>query len=67
MPPTHRSSVGDLSSQDEDGLWRITCMNTQKRFLVYNDENHWNSTLRAEFLKNKLGLWDKSYYGYTRN
>lgn len=41
-------------------------MNTQKTFLLYNDPNHWNEALRAEFLRNRLGLWDKSYYGFTR-
>lgn len=58
--------MADLSSQDEDGLWKVTCMNTQKTFLLYNDPNHWNSELRHEFLKNRLGMWDKSYYGYNR-
>lgn len=66
VPPSQKSGVADLSSQDENGLWRITCMSTQKNFLLYNDPNHWNTSLRDEFLKNRMGMWDKSYYGYTR-
>ena len=66
IPPAVKSGVGDLSSQDDDGLWRVTCLNTQKSFVLYNDPNHWNAELRDEFLRNRLGLWDKSYYGYNR-
>ncbi len=66
IPPSQRSGVGALSSQDEDGLWTITCLNTQKTFLLYNNPKNWNLDLREEFFKRTLGLWDKSYYGYTR-
>lgn len=34
--------------------------------LVYNNPKNWNLDLREEFFKKTLGLWDKSYYGYTR-
>ena len=66
LPPSHKAGVSALSSYDEDGLWRITCMNTQKTFFVYNNPKNWNADLRAEFFKRTLGLWDKSYYGFTR-
>ena len=46
IPPAAKTAVGHLSSQDEDGLWRITCLNTQKTMLMYNDPAHWNSALR---------------------
>lgn len=49
LPPNQRSGVGHLSSQDEDGLWRITCLNTRKTMLLYNDPAHWNYNLREEF------------------
>ncbi len=67
LPPSHRSGVSALSSQDEDGLWRITCLNTQNTMLVYNNPKNWNIDLREEFFKKTLNLWDKSYYGYTRS
>lgn len=67
LPPSHRAGVSALSSQDEDGLWRITCMNTQNTMLVYNNPKNWNTELRDEFFKKTLGLWDKSYYGFTRD
>ena len=66
LPPAHKAAVSELSSQDPDGLWRVTCMNTQQTMLLYNDPKHWNSSLRADFFKNHLKLWEKSYYGYTR-
>lgn len=49
LPPNQRSGVGDLSSQDDDGLWRMTCLNKGKQFLLYNNKDHWNLNLRGEF------------------
>ena len=51
LPPAQKSGVQDLSSYDDDGIWRITCLNTQKTMLMYNDPNHWNSELRDEFFR----------------
>lgn len=67
IPPSHKSGVSHLSSYDDDGLWRVTCLNSRRTMLLYNDKRHWNSALRLEFLKNTTGMWDKSYYGYNRN
>jgi hypothetical protein len=50
LPPRQRSAVKDLSSQDADGLWRITCLNTKNTILLYNDEQYWNRKLKTEFL-----------------
>lgn len=66
VPPAQRSGVADLSSYDEDGIWRITDLNTGKFLLAYNDKNHWNLHLRDEFFQKTLNMWDKSYYGYNR-
>ena len=46
LPPSHRSGVSCLSSYDDNGIWRVTCLNTTKTFLLYNDPRHWNSSLR---------------------
>ena len=51
VPPAQRSGVADLSSYDEDGIWRITDLNTGKFLLAYNDKNHWNLHLRDEFFQ----------------
>lgn len=51
VPPAQRSGVADLSSYDEDGIWRITDLNTGKFLLAYNDKNHWNLNLRDEFFQ----------------
>lgn len=46
LPPKQRSGVKDLSSQDEDGIWRVTCLNTGRCILLYNDPAHWNRKLK---------------------
>nr|BAJ99754.1 predicted protein [Hordeum vulgare subsp. vulgare] len=66
LPPRQRSGVKDLSSQDADGLWRITCLNSQRNIILYNNDAFWNRKLKAPFLQSFLNLWDKSYYGYNR-
>jgi hypothetical protein len=67
LPPAQKATVSMLSSQDNDGLWRITCMNTNKTMLVYNNPKNWNADLREAFFKKTLGMWDKSYYGFNRD
>jgi hypothetical protein len=57
LPPNQRSGVADLSSQDEDGLWRVSCLNTGKHMLIYNDKNHWNQNLREEFFQRVFFLF----------
>lgn len=38
VPPAVRGSVQNMSSQDEDGLWQITCLNTQTRIYAYKED-----------------------------
>lgn len=52
LPPNQRAGVQDLSSQDEDGIWRITCLNTNNTILLYNNPEHWNLKLKDQFLQN---------------
>ena len=52
VPPRQRSGVQDLSSQDADGLWRVTCLNTHKTILLYNNDKFWNRKLKFDFLAN---------------
>ena len=73
LPPRQRSAAQDLSSQDADGLWRITCLNSLRTILLYNDDRHWNKKLKSEFLQSVWNVLnrnstsgDKSYYGYNR-
>lgn len=51
VPPYQKSGVADLSSYDEDGIWRVTNLNTGRFLLLYNDKNHWNHNLRDEFFQ----------------
>lgn len=51
LPPRQRSGVQDLSSQDADGLWRITCLNSQRNILLYNNDAFWNRKLKGPFLQ----------------
>ena len=38
LPPSVKSGVSHLSFQDKDGIWDITCMNTQKILALYNED-----------------------------
>ena len=49
MPPSVKTGVKDLSSYDEDGIWTITCLNTNKEIFVYNNPNFWNPHERRDF------------------
>lgn len=51
LPPNNRGGLPDLSSQDEDGIWRVTCMNTQRCILFYNDSSFWNRKLKDQFIQ----------------
>lgn len=66
LPPYQRSGVADLSSYDDDGLWRVSCLNSQRNFVLYNNSANWNKKLKDDFIQNRLKMWDKSYYGFTR-
>jgi len=66
LPPRQRSAAQDLSSQDADGLWRITCLNSQRSILLYNDDRHWNKKLKAEFLQSVSYLSHRNSTSGTR-
>lgn len=51
VPPAQKTGVADMSAYDEDGIWRVTDMNTGKFLLLYNDPDHWNYKLREEFFQ----------------
>lgn len=38
LPPGVKVGTADLSSQDNDGLWDITCMATHRNLVVYNED-----------------------------
>lgn len=56
LPPRQRSGVQDLSSQDEDGLWRITDLNTRRNILLYNNDAFWNRKLKASFINSVINV-----------
>jgi len=56
-PPSVKTGVKDLSSQDEDGLWDIQCMATHKNLVVYNDKKYWNPALKKEFMDKVFNYW----------
>jgi len=66
LPPRQRSAAQDLSSQDADGLWRITCLNSLRTILLYNDDRHWNKKLKSEFLQSVWNVLNRNSTSGTR-
>lgn len=60
LPPSVKSGIKDLSSQDEDGLYMITCMNSGNTFYVYKEDMYWNPALKAKFFERVMRLWDET-------
>lgn len=66
VPPSVKSGVKYLSSQDDDGLYLVTCLNSQKQFYVYKEDAYWNRSLKNAFLERVTRLWDDSYYDESK-
>jgi len=58
--------VQHISAQDEDGLWDVTCMNSQRSLVFYNENKYWNPQLKREFWSKTMNLWTKDYVGFNR-
>jgi hypothetical protein len=57
LPPGVKAGLEHLSSQREDGIWRITCQNSLEEIWVYNDDRCWNPDLKKSFLRRVSNLW----------
>lgn len=57
LPPSVKSALKHLSAQDEDGLWDVTCMNTQTNLVVSNEDKFWAPGQKRDFLNRVTGLW----------
>lgn len=61
--------MSDISSQDPSGIWHLTnlgSVNYLDSIFLYNNDRYWNPKLKDEFLRGRLGLWDKGVYGFNR-
>jgi hypothetical protein len=66
LPPRQRSAAQDLSSQDADGLWRITCLNSQRSLLLYNNDQFWNRKLKTAFINSVPFFLERNLTSGTR-
>lgn len=66
LPPSVRSSVQHLAAQDQNGLFDVTCMNTQKSLAFYNQDKYWNPAVKSEFLSRVTNLWTRDVSGLNR-
>jgi len=57
LPPSVKTGTKDLSSQDQDGLWDITCLSTHRNLVVYNEEKYWNPSERKDFFDKVMNFW----------
>jgi len=66
VPPSVKSSVQHMSSQDDDGLIMITDLNKDKNFFLYKEDVYWNPALKKLFLERTTRLWDETFYDETK-
>jgi len=57
LPPSVKSAVADLSSQDADGLWDVTCLASHRNLVLYNQDQYWNPSQRKDFFDRVFNLW----------
>lgn len=41
----------------ENGIIKVTCMNTQEQFRLYGDDKYWNLDEKKQFLRTTRNLW----------
>lgn len=66
LPPSVLTGVQHLSAQADDGLLDVTCMNSQRNLVFYNENKYWNPSLKGEFLARVTNLWTRDYAGENR-
>jgi len=57
LPPSVKVGTADLSSQDADGLWDVTCLATHRSLVLYNQDKYWNPSQRKNFFDKVFNLW----------
>lgn len=57
LPPSVKVGTADLSSQDADGLWDITCLASHRNLVLYNEDKYWNPALKKDFFDKTMNLW----------
>jgi len=57
LPPSVKAAVADLSSQDTDGLWDVTCLASHRNLVLYNQDQYWNPAQRKDFFDRVFNLW----------
>lgn len=67
LPPSVKTGVKDLSSQDKDGLWDITCLASHKNLVVYNEDKYWNPSIRKEFFDKVMNFWTPDLISPSRS
>lgn len=49
----------DKIDMSEDGLTKITCLNTGDTLLMFNAPKYWTDDSRSEFMGRVMNLWDE--------
>lgn len=66
LPPSVKVGTADLSSQDEDGLWDVTCLASHRNLVLYNEDKYWNPSLKKDFFDKVMNLWTKDVVAPSR-
>lgn len=59
LPPSVKSALPFLSAQDDDGLWDVSCMNTQTNLVVSAEDKFWAPGHKKDFFNRVTGLWQE--------
>ena len=57
LPPSVKTALPFLASNQSDGLWDITCMNTQTNLVHNNEDKYWAPGHKKDFINKVTGLW----------
>jgi len=66
VPPSVKSGLQYLSSQDDDGIYMVTDLNKGRNFFMYKEQVYWNPALRAKFLERTTRMWDDSVWDSSK-
>ena len=57
--PPYQKSDSDRLDLSQEGMIRLTCLNTSDNLYVFNNEKYWSEGTRSVFMERVMTLWDE--------